>query len=445
MKALDKINSVNEKNLLLILFITAFVIRLFYIYFTYDPNFINEGDNLQYLTFAEEIIDQGIFVPNLEVKNDTAGWWGILGPGYPLIIAFFIILFGKTFFPVFIFNAILTALTVIVLYNLSKELTKNSIVSISVALWGVFYINYLKYTPYLLKESVVYLLLPLVILLIIREVNSRERITKSIIFAVLTYTYLIHTDERYFTYFPFLTVPYLFHVKKNPSLYSIKIAIWIFGVLLLMVPWLIRNYQVYDQFVLLTERTTKITALFGAEKIENQAEIMNYSSNLSRQEYDTVIDSLKNGYEVTSITDKELKSIKWGLQNGLTPYKYSTFEIYFYGFIDFWRPFYFSPNYINDGFRPQQWSLSHNFVSILFYGIFLPFYFTGIIYLIYKRNNLLLLFLVLLPFVQTFIHIVVGNVLERYRNPVDFIVVIVGLWFLIEILLKINNITSRVK
>lgn len=427
----DKLNSVNEKKLLLILFTTAFAIRLFYIYFTYDPHFINEGDNGQYLTFAEEIINQGIFVPDLEVKNDTAGWWGILGPGYPLIIAFFITLFGKNFFPIFIFNAILTSFTVIVLYNISKELTKNSIVSISVAMWGIFYINYLKYSPYLLKESVVYLLLPLVILLIVREANSREKITKSIIFAVLAFTYLIHTDERYFTYFPILAIPFLFHIKKSPRLFSKKIAIWIIGVLLLMVPWLIRNYQVYDQFVLLTERTTRITALFGTEKIDHHSKMMNYSSNLTIQEYDTVIDSLKNGYKVTSLTDKELKSIDWGLQNGLEPYKYTSFEKYFYGIIDFWRPFYFSPTYINDGFRPQQWSLAHNLVSILFYGIFLPFYFAGLIYLIYKRNNLLLLFLALLPFVQTFIHIVVGNVLERYRTPVDFIVVIVGLYFIL--------------
>lgn len=417
-------------KLLIISVIVTFILRMLYIVLCSDEEFLSKGDNLQYLTFADQILNQGFFVTNINVKTEIAGNWGILGPGYPLLISVFLIGFGHNYFPIFVLNALLTSLVPIILFFLTKEILKKTSLSFAILIWGIFYINYFKYTPYLLKESLVYFLLPLTILLLIKELKSKIIITWNLGFSVICYIYLIHTDERYFFYFPFLIILFFFFYKINLKLFLRKQLLFGFGVILLMTPWLIRNYLTYGQIVILTERTTKVTSLFWGKDLT-----INYKNKASQAFINRNLkDSTVNEYYINLSKEIQNKTTK-----SKGPYKFNSLEKYLKATIHYWKPTYFKTSFINDGFRKQKWSISHNLASIIFYGVFLPFYFLGTIYLLVKRNNIIALFIAILPIIQMIIHVALVHVLERYRNPVDCFVVIIALYFLSKFLYLLPN------
>lgn len=435
------INRTSNTKIAFLLFIIALTLRLFYIVLFSDSGFLNEGDNMQYLVFAEEIINQGVFVTDIDVKNDiVAGSLRILGPGYPLIIAAFISLFGSNFFPIFLFNAILTSLTVVVLYFLTTALTKNRTAALFVSFWGIINFSYFKYTPFLLKESLVYFLFPLTLLLLIKEVKNKS-ISKYIILAILSFSYLIHSDERYFVYFPFFAVLFFFGNRISSQIIYKRLLIWFVGVLILMAPWLYRNYLVYDQLVILTERTTKITSLITGRDLTNDYYSISQNTNI---DYAAVVDSVKNNQTPTSVDKKKVKLIEWAIDKDLNPHLFEPTEKYLRAAINFWRPTYFKPSLINDGFRPQHWSLSHNLISLGSYGIFLPFYFIGLIALIFQnRKKQLLLFVSLIPIIHMMIHVGLVHVLERYRSPIDFIVILIAVHFISVFINKYKGKQNR--
>jgi len=423
---------IKEKYILIIAFIIVFIIRILYVLLFKDPEFIYKGDNLQYLRFAENILDQGLFAPDL-VRQGI--YFGILGPGYSLIISGCLYLFGHNYIPIFILNALFSSLVILILYWLTKEITDNNKLALFILVWGMYYINYFRYTPFLLKESLVYLLLPLTILLLISEIKNHKKISWNIILLTITYTYLIHTDERYFFYFPFIIIFFFFFYKINYRLFIKKQMIFTVGVLLIMTPWLIRNYAVYDQVVILTERTTKITSIFWGGDLTKtfKKDTGSTTENVVSLQDLPNKNSLQNNHELAlkdhSNTEKRAEG---------KPYKFGPKEKYLKAMINFWRPTYFKTIYINDGLREQHWSIFHNLTSILFYGIFLPFYLAGILYLIIRNRNILLLFIASIPIIHMLIHVGLVHVLERYRSPVDCFVVIIAVYFLQIIISRIK-------
>lgn len=430
-----------ERVQLLIAFVFSFVLRVIYLIHFNDPNFINQGDNLQYYTFAKEILNQGIWVKDTSVGSSLAGNWAMLGPGYPLLISCCLFLFGSNFFSVFILNALLTSTAIIVLYYLTKEIINDNKAAIIILVWGIFYVNFYKYTPFLLKESLVLLLLPTAILFLIKEIKNDKNFSINILWFLLTYGYLIHSDERYFFYFPFIILFFVFKYKNNFRLYIVKQFIILLGVVFLMIPWTIRNYSVYGQVVILTERTTKVTALFWGKDLSKQTNSKVLIGKI--EDINSYVDSIKNGIIPLALDSTTVETIKWGITNNLVPHKFDSKEKYCNAVINFWKPTYFNPTYINDGFRKQQWSLGHNLLSLLFYGIFLPFYFIALLYILIKKEDLVLYVIATIPIIQMIIHVGLVHVLERYRNPIDCFVVIIALWFLIFLSKKMVNYYRR--
>jgi hypothetical protein len=75
------------------------------------------------------------------------------------------------------------------------------------------------------------------------------------------------------------------------------------------------------------------------------------------------------------------------------------------------------------------WSLKHNLLIGISYGLLLPFMLIGFYYLVRRRNNLpAILFSGILIF-HTLIHVAfIPYARDRYRHPVDFIVIILGVF-----------------
>ena len=108
-------------------------------------------------------------------------------------------------------------------------------------------------------------------------------------------------------------------------------------------------------------------------------------------------------------------------------------EKYFMAFIHYWQPTFFTTNFLNDGFRYQKWSIKHNISSLLFYGIFLPFYFIGIPFLI-REKNLFGIFIAGIPLFHCLMHVYVILALERYRSHINFCIILIAFWTIIQLI-----------
>jgi hypothetical protein len=399
---IHKIQS-DEKLILIILSAFTLLIRSVYVYMTYHTTGTTKwADDWLYLSYGEQLA-KGNWAP----VSDGYPYM-LVGPFLPLLIAFFIKIFADPVVPVFIFNIIASAIVVPILYYLGKEIFSEKIGWL-IAIWGVFNLEFFKYTPHIVKEPTIFLLVPLTLLFLIRSIKTHNHFSY-LIFSVVSFTLLIHTDERFFIYLPVFILAFLLIEPLNIKRAFKLGGMWVGLVFLSLVPWGIRNYSVFDQVVILSPRTTAFTS-----KI--------WGDNLAKLPF-------AEGYEVDR-SDYE-NALQFGKENGITPREYGKLERHIKAFLNFWQPTYFNATYIQYGFRPQKWSSGHNTAGLLFYGMFLPFYLLGIILLIRKKYSLGL-FLASIPVIHSLLHAFMIWPLERYRSPVTFIVVMIGLWAIFHV------------
>jgi len=295
---------------LVILFLFSFLIRLvFSVIFVQTRGIYLEADGAEYVRFAKCILDQGWMV------KDTGPLFGsMIGPGYPMLVALNLLISGfDNFWFLILFQSIIGAMSVIVIYELAFLLSDSRTVALISGLWLALYIQYIWYTPWVLKETLVFFLFPFSVLLLIRIRKSLKPLSWDNIIFILTYSYLIHTDERYIAFLP-LFAGYLListdHFKKR----VLTTAIMLGGVLLCMIPWLYRNYIVYQRPVVISVRTTVITdKLLGYEPLWDRGVrwnqgINNYrtrpDSEKSNSIYKAVVDSLIAGHKVLRTEDQ---------------------------------------------------------------------------------------------------------------------------------------------
>ena len=188
---------------------------------------------------------------------------------------------------------------------------------------------------------------------------------------------------------------------------------WIAIVLLLMVPWSIRNYKVFDQVVIIAPRTTVFTSKLWGETIMAQNLL-----NESRAESE----ARSRAEGARALTE----------QYGIEPKTRTKREAHIMAFIHFWQPTYFKPTFIQYGHRPVDLSWRRNTLFILSYGLFLPFYLIGLFFL-YRRKLFMALLLASIPIIHSLLHAYMIWPLIRYRMPVEFVVAMVGIWCMVEI------------
>lgn len=397
-----------ERRILLILVLLTILLRSVYVTVDYARNGTTKWvDDMYYLKLGEQIT-----TGDLNLMSETSASV-IVGPVIPLLVALFIILFNEPVIPMFIYNIISTSLFVIVLFYLGRELF-NDKVGWFMSIWGVLFIECFKYSSHILKEPTLFLCVPLTLLLLIKSIKKNYSL-KYLLSSALSYSFLIHTDERFLIYLPIFAFSFFLVKPLTLSNFYRPILTWLAFVLILMLPWGMRNYLVYDQVVIITPRTTAFTSKFWGSNLAGKA---------SHFEDDDVRDKFnRSRYE---------SALQFGNEYGITPRKFSNPEARYRAFINFWQPAYFSPTFIQYGYRIQKWSFRHNVSSLIFYGIFLPFYFLGIFALL-KRKLFLALFVALIPVLHSLIHAYMVWPIERYRSPVTFIIVLVGFWYFLEV------------
>lgn len=392
----------NEKQIILALVALAFLFRLVYVYAAYSRSGTsNWSDDWEYLACGRQIAT-GNWNP---ITSDVIPFMQV-APGLPMLVAASLTVFGAAAWPIFLYNILITSMLIAVLFHLGK-LVFGRDVGWLLALWGVFYPEFTRNNPHILKEPTIYFFFSLTVLLLLKSIKNNGQ-TGPLLLSVLSYAWMVHVDERYLMYAPLFLLAFLlirpFSLKRMVA----RASIWGIFLLLLLTPWTIRNYHVFKQVVLISPRTTAITG-----KI--------WGKNIMRMQFGK---SAKYSYQ---------KAVKEGEAYGIKPRSFGHAEMYARAFINFWQPTYFRPTFIQNGFRIQKWSLSHNLLGLMFYGIFLPFFVAGVFLLVRHRNGFGL-FLAAIPFLHSIAHTIMVWPLERFRSPVVFCVVGVGTWALLELL-----------
>jgi len=398
----------HEQKLLWLLVTLAFLLRLSYTYYAYSTKG-TEGwaDDWVYLSYGQQIAE-GNWSPSYAKGTQFM----VSGPAYPMLIAASIRLFGDTYWPIFLYQITITSLLVLVLFYLGNHIFDRR-VGWLLALWGVFYADFTYYNTWLVKETTNFFFLPLSLLFLIKSIKEKGTIF-SLAMSALSYSWLIHTDERYLVYAPLLALSF-FLIRPFRFRQAIGWAcMWTVVVMILMVPWTIRNYRVFNQVVLISPRTTAITSKIWGDNI------MSYEV-LDADEHQ--VDGRKDYWQAKHQVFYDKYDLK--------PRRFGRCEKYIRAFINFWQPTYFRPTLIQYGFRFKKWSLPHNLYGLFGYGLFLPFYLAGIILLI-KQKKKLGLFIAAIPIIHSLVHTVMVWPLERYRSPVVFCVVCIAIYTICE-------------
>lgn len=398
--------TINEKRFVFFAFTLTFLLRSAYVIFVYiNYGEANWNDDRYYLTLGEQLAS-GNWNPH--ANNEI---YMRVGPWMPLLIAAFIKTFGNPVIPFYLYNVLSASFMVIVLYYLGRDIFGKAS-GVFLAIWGMLNIEFFRYTPHLLKEPSIYLLVPLTLYLLIRHL--KERNIKYIIWAAISFSVLIHLDERYIFYLPVFPCIILMGKSINIKKKCKATFFWMLTICLLMIPWGIRNYFVYNQVVLISHRTTVFTSKLWGDDFTN--------------------------FKFDDFANQNAQIIKNNTSAANPKKQSNVVPLYMRTFINIWQPAFIKSKQVKyswwDKPREQKWSLLHNVSSIFFYGIFLPFYLIGLIILL-QNHSYLVLFVAILPIVHALLHSYLVMPEERYRYAFVFIIVLIGSWVLIEISKKI--------
>jgi len=420
-------NKISTKKLLFFIFVFSFIIRLAFGLITYKMQGTSIWcDDWDYIEYAEHILDQGIFVP--DISNLSAH----SGPGFPIVIAFMFLIFGKSYIPLVILNALVSSSLCILIFYLGKELFDKN-VGLFASIWGIFYVLHIRYIPRILKEVWVAFLFALIIFIFIK-ITKQNKITKKFILFSLLFVFLIHMDERFFVYFIIFCLGFLLLDNHSWKIGLKKVLVFFVMVIFLMIPWLIRNYHVYGRIVILTERTAWITdKYFGYTEEADKLEKEKIDKLVL---YDKITKSLLEGKDV-QYDIKYLGKLKKAIKLGYIPHRFNKYERWFAEFKEFWRPFRFKGGFVGHGYRFEgpSWSLKHNLSVGLTYGMLLPFFIIGIFFVL-KNTNRYSIFVLCIIIIHTCIHVFLAHVRNRYRIPIDAFIIIIAFYGLQQLYWK---------
>lgn len=402
---------INYQRFLMVLFFVALVFHAAYVIIV-DRNLgttIWVDDWYYYLTGMSITVDSWPYLTESMISLRVA-------PGLPFIVAFLTVYFGEPIVPFYIMNILLSSTMVVVVCHLAKVLY-NVKVAYIVGIWSLINIEFYRYTPHILKEPLLYFLLPLILYLISKWVIRSHKLLLIGIIAIF-FAFLIHIDERYIVYYGLIAAIILLNQRITFKRRIVSLLVFSSLVLTLMVPWIYRNYIVYDQLVILSTRTTVFTSRITGKDLSN--------INLLLTD-----DIMENDTSKNCFTTIEVK------KNNFEPSR-----LFIESLVNIWQPVFFKEKEVKYSWWPeprhQRWSLKHNLVSLFLYGLFIPFYIVGIALLMYKRM-LYHLILALIPIFNSVLHAYLVMPEERYRYPVVFVVVIIGTWACLEISYEIKR------
>lgn len=217
-------------------------------------------------------------------------------PGYPIFLATTFLLLGYSLTAAKVANFLLSVIVAYLIIKIAKKVTRDNLVIIGAP------ILYLFHPAIIIAESrggfeiLFILFLCLLVISIYRSINSNRNIDYLVTGCILGITTLIKST---FMLFPIFLIGYLFILERS-RLNKIQIVqksvIVLIAMLLVMSPWIIRNYLLTGLFI--PTATVKGTAAFHGQYICKNLTFENRLKDVDREAAKNItILAGKKGYE----------------------------------------------------------------------------------------------------------------------------------------------------
>jgi len=243
-----------ERNILIAIFILALVLRVSFIILYDNHKMLQDrlyaADARSYDTIAVNLLHGKGFVYN--------GLYARRGPVYPLFLAFIYLIFGHSFVAARFAQAIIGALTSVIIYLLGKQLV-NKKVGLMAGLISAIYYPFILQPAYLLTEVFFTFLLVLSITFFTYYHNDRKHINLFIGAILFGTAGLCKAVILPFTLFLIIWLITMLKFKFKDIL--LPIGILISGIIITVSPWTVRNYVKYKAFIPVTIESGRVLYL----------------------------------------------------------------------------------------------------------------------------------------------------------------------------------------
>jgi 4-amino-4-deoxy-L-arabinose transferase-like glycosyltransferase len=218
------------KRKILILFFLALFIRIAFVMKLKNQFYFD--DEYEYFKMVQNFL----FGKGLIVSENLKAF---RPPLYPLILSFLYFL-KFNLLGIRIFQAIISSLTVIFIYLLGKEVFDEKTGFFS-SLISTFYPFFIFYTGFLLTETLFVFLIVLTFFYLVKiiEKNGNLSLKAGILLGLAGLT-----RPNIQLFFPVLTIHILFLQNKWKKILLLSI-----GFCLILLPWVIRNYKIFNKFI----------------------------------------------------------------------------------------------------------------------------------------------------------------------------------------------------
>lgn len=414
------IDRLPDGNAALFLFLAAFVLRVIYAIAFYFTQPVPET-NLYY-ELAQEIIAQG------KILYETSDpYYEFPGPVIPWLNALTMLIFGKNYLGLYLVSAIGSALITFYTYKTAR-LFLDKAASLFAGVWSTFYFFYFHFTPSPGKDIwMAFFMIFLIYYLLLLFEKKQFSYPKYILFIVM-FAISFHLDERFFVFTPFIGLYILYCETSGFKKFKIiKTAAFGVFLILLMVPWTIRNFEKHDKIVILSTRTEAFTdPIFGYEP---RGHMMDEFNDIYGVYYipESQFDSVITGLKTTTDMGREISpAMVKAMQQGDFPRPLTGIRGIGVRLFSMFEPFQLKGRYERSGYFYYKKSLRQNMATFLFYGVLFFFSFPGF-YNLYSLNRTGFYVFISVIIIYGLVHaLAIPYTNWRYRLPLDSIFIIVG-------------------
>ena len=230
--------AISFRRYLLILVAMGFLIRLAHL--LYQGVDVVFPDERRFLQEAQSLLASFQFMGNGKVAHDM--------PLTAITIAIMMKLFGGSLYAPKLFFVIVSSLNIYLIALLAYELSKSERTALLAALISCFYPFFIFYSTLFLSETLFLFFITLIFYLVVKERNQNT----VIISVVVGITHLVRPTFLYFYPILLLVLGYF----RKMSIKFIVLNSLVF--LLIVSPWVIRNYQKLDVFLLTTTSSGQV-------------------------------------------------------------------------------------------------------------------------------------------------------------------------------------------
>jgi hypothetical protein len=225
---------------LLLLVICLFINTAFFIKYRHYPL---SPDSIVYKNIALAIINPSATSLNGDIFVNIT-------PGYPAFIAIIYKVFGQDDSYVYLFQIILSLLSVLLFFKIMLSVTKeNYLISFFITFFFTIYYPVWAFSILIMMEIIT--IFVLLISIYFFQKYCDDKLNKYLYLFIILFSILIFINNRFIFHFSFILVFLFFILRKKPGgIIVLSKAVLCF--ILILSPWFVREYTIYKQPVLFT-------------------------------------------------------------------------------------------------------------------------------------------------------------------------------------------------